>query len=1372
LTEPPALPQPKTSRWQPLRLGLVDLYHYDSEEFWFHEGRLLLRGNNGTGKSKVLSLSLPFLFDAQIKPSRIEPDGDPGKKMAWNLLMSRHERRTGYAWAEFGRLDDTGRAHFVTLGCGLAAVAARPSVDTWYFVADDLRIGEDLWLTSPQRVVLTRERLQEALGGRGQVFPNAESYRRAVDERLFRLGTIRYAALMDTLIQLRQPQLSRRPDEANLSEALTEALPPLSRELLDDVADSMNQLEEYRQELEGLEALARAVGQFNQRYRLYAGIAARREAGRLRAAQTEFDKASQAFNAAREALATAETETLRCSQLKEEADNALARARAAHEALKDDPALRDARRLDEVKQAAERARDGAERASGRLHDAGSRLQREGDVLERRERAAREAREKLAAARIGTAREAEACGLARDLEQECLADADSLAMLDAAGWQAVRQRLAGLAARRREHLAMIRKRLREADDARGKRDQAQVLRDAASDKLDEAARRRSDADAAVERESTALLDAWQSHFDRVRQLRPEDPDAALAALAAWVTDFAGENPARAALHAAQSAASERFAGRAAAFSQREKELSGEREALVAERQRLEQGEDEAPPVLHFRDATARAGRPGAPLWQLLEFRDHVDASAAAGLEAALEASGLLDAWLTPDGRLLASGGPSHWHDAFLLARTPQAASAADWLRPAANAAVPAPVVFAVLQSIACGTDEYPQAESWIAPDGRFRIGPMAGEWEKSAARYVGHAARAAARQRRLVEIAERLAEIDQALAIVAKGYERLEQQREAAQAEWNAAPSDETLRAVHVEAKTAARAFTAAEEALREASARLLDAERAWRESRERLELDALDLRLPAELEALEAMEVVLHRFGDALQRWLLAAQEVRHALPELAAQRARSAEASADEERLREEAAASQRRAEEAQAAWQALFDTVGMKVEEIQHRLEAARQAVESGETAQKRAEGALLLATGERARAEQKHSDCKETLEERRQRREQAIVSLQGFAASGLLAVAVPDIEHPDPAAPWTIDPALGLARRAEQALSTVKSGDEEWSRIQKQISEDYNELLRGLGALGHRAHADTSDHGLAVSVIWRNRPERPDRLEAVLAEEIAQRSEILTARERELLENHLQAEVASVIQRMLREADTHVADINAELEKRPTSTGVRFRLVWEPRPEGEEGAPVGFGTARRRLLATNADAWSAEDRRVVGDMLQSRIAMERTRAEAGGGSLLEQLSRALDYRRWHRFRVERWQGGKWGRLSGPASSGERALGLTVPLFAAVSSHYSHGDYRDAPRLVLLDEAFAGIDREARAHCMALIREFDLDFVMTSESEWGCYAELPGVSICHLLRREGIDAVHVSRWTWDGREKRVARDPDRRFPVETGHG
>ena len=164
--------------------------------------------------------------------------------MAWNLLMNSHDRRNGYAWIEFGRVAEDGTPHYLSLGVGLSATAARPQVDSWFFLLEGAdgapRINQDLWLTSEHRIVLTKERLRDALEGRGQVFDTAASYRRAVDERLFHLGPKRYDALMDTLIQLRQPQLSRKPDEVALSNALTEALPPLAPELLGDVAEALD----------------------------------------------------------------------------------------------------------------------------------------------------------------------------------------------------------------------------------------------------------------------------------------------------------------------------------------------------------------------------------------------------------------------------------------------------------------------------------------------------------------------------------------------------------------------------------------------------------------------------------------------------------------------------------------------------------------------------------------------------------------------------------------------------------------------------------------------------------------------------------------------------------------------------------------------------------------------------------------------------------------------------------------------------------------------------------------------------------------------------------------------------------------------------
>jgi hypothetical protein len=125
-----------------------------------------------------------------------------------------------------------------------------------------------------------------------------------------------------------------------------------------------------------------------------------------------------------------------------------------------------------------------------------------------------------------------------------------------------------------------------------------------------------------------------------------------------------------------------------------------------------------------------------------------------------------------------------------------------------------------------------------------------------------------------------------------------------------------------------------------------------------------------------------------------------------------------------------------------------------------------------------------------------------------------------------------------------------------------------------------------------------------------------------------------------------------------------------------------------------------------------------------------------------------------------VERYQDGVWKRLThrthGTGSGGEKAVALTLPHFAAAAGFYRTANPL-APRLILLDEAFVGIDADMRAKCMGLIDVFDLDFMMTSEREWGCYQTLPGIAIYQLSTRPGIDAVGLTRWVWNGRQRNL---------------
>ncbi len=1350
---PPPLPIPVRTRWQPLRIGLVELFHYDSEEFHFHDGHLLLRGNNGSGKSKVLSLTLPFLLDAQLSSARVEPDGDRGKRMDWNLLMGRHERRSGYAWIEFGRLDEQGQPHYLTLGCGLAAVQGRAQVDRWHFITPQ-RIGESLWLIGSNRSVLNREQLRLAIEPAGGLyFDRADAYRRAVDERLFRLGETRYGALIDLLIQLRQPQLSKKPDEGSLSDALSNALPPLAAGVVGDVAEAMNQLDAYRDELGGYERLHRAVAEFTERYCRYAQVQARRQAKVLRQAQTEFDRASGEVNAARDAERADGAAAAAAGQAVAAIDGQWQHDRAALDALKSDPANLDASRLEKAeREAVVRQREAGQARADR------------DIAQRRCMAeiekTRVRADELLKAEVAAGRASRA---AHEIASACGIGEPHLALMKPVAPDELQAALRQLAARRDEQLAHLRSRLKEREHARQALERRRGERDVHANTAAQAERAAQAAYQALERATAVLLAAWRDYLQGLVHLQLPESEGALDLLAEWLVTQTGPNPARAAVDAARREAGTRLANRLADADSREQALRQQDAPLAAEQARLLDGRQPEPPLSPTRDAASRGTRSGAPLWALIEFAPELDDAARAGLEAGLQAAGLLDAWVTPNGALLDAGT----FDALLGARMPQAANLGRLLRATPNAAVDTARIDALLAGIGCAETDDGSAEAWFSTAGEYRLGPLSGRWAKPQAEFIGATAREAARLKRLAELATLRAEITSAVQQIGDQRRALLASRAALDAEAERAPDDGALRKAHAEQSACRAAHERAQEALLAADTAFESARQALLAAQRQLESDADDLELPVDEAELQAIAQEIHHYRLAIQQLAQAQRDRLRAAEEQAGQQEREAIARDDLTNREAELERRQDAERAANASRDVLRDTLGSSVDALKAKLAALGQAVIAGEKSLKFAREEAKKSGETHAVSQQRVVEKEARLVEGSKARLAAAAQLQGFADTGLLAVALPELAMP---ANWLVDAALNLARRAEALLVQVDDDDAAWTRIRSKVAEDYTALGAALTAQGQQAAMSQSDYGLIVGVRWQNRAERPDRLSQILADEIEQRRSILTAREREVMENHLQAEVAVSLQRLLREAERQVADINRELHRHPTSTGVRFRLSWETTADDSAEAAAGFEAVRKTLIHRSVDAWSAEDRQAVGAFLQARIASER--AQDRGGTLAEHLAAALDYRLWHRFRVQRQQDGQWKTLAGPASSGERALSLTVPLFAAAASHYGSCESPLAPRLVLLDEAFAGIDDEARSHCMALIREFDLDFVMTSEREWGCYATLPGVAICQLQRQEGLDAVYVSRWQWDGRSRQPQPDPARRLPPVAADG
>ncbi|MGH8775188.1 MAG: TIGR02680 family protein [Jiangellaceae bacterium] len=1354
-------PDPKRSRWQPLRAGLIDLFYYDVEEFWFRDGRLLLRGNNGTGKSKVLALTLPFLLDGDLSPHRVEPDADPKKRMEWNLLLGGdhpHPERLGYTWLEFGRRRDDGTSEFRTLGCGLKAVAGRGIARHWFFLTDQ-RVGHDLDLVDATRTALTRDRLAEALAGRGTIHERAHEYRRAVDEALFGLGEQRYAALVDLLVQLRQPHLSKRPNEKALSAALTEALPPLDQAVVADVAEAFRSLEDDRAALRSVEDSSRAASSFLAHYRRYAGVASRRRAALPRKAQVAYEavnrnltEAQAAHDSAQQAVDDAETALA-------ELDAGTARLRAQDETLRSSPQMRSAR---ELEHAANHARTSAE--------TGERLKRErahaADQLAGREARAAEAetRADRAADELDTAREA-ATATARIAR----VDREHSERIDAnlEGTQAGDLRHAAEQITERQHRAVghVQQLL---DTLAARRDDLAAARRRADELTAEAAQlaeQRRTAATDVRARGAELISQTRRYLDGTVELAVLDPASTLAALELWVETIDGANPVRAAVDAGHQAATAEIARAGATLGARHAATAQERDTLTDEISRLEGGELRAPPAAHTRAAGDRAGRPGAPLWRLVDFVDHLADDDRAGIEAALEAAGILDAWVTPDGELLSPDT----HDVVVGAHAdlPQpAVSLASVLRPAVDrddtqaGAVDDTVIAGLLSAIGHGAG---QGSVWVSADGQFRLGVLDGAWHKPAAEYVGSGAREAARRARLAQLRADLAGVERDLAEIAAAEHELGRRRAVLADEVAACPDDDEVRTAHATITALAAQQRHLDERMTRAGEAVAAATSQTDQADTELADGASELRLPTDAGSLAAIRDGLSRYREALAALWPAVRNLRDARRQLA-------EAGGDVESARTAlsertslAAAAANAAEAAAVRHQTLADSVGTAVAELERRLADVGTQLRRCEADTKATRARRDHALSDRGNAEGQLTRLQVELDTATQQRAEAAESLRRFAATGLLAVALPDQDVPDAETGWAPNPTVLLARQIDRALAEVPDDDDSWERVQRRVDEELKALADTLSRYGHTASSRLQEDGIVVDVTFLGRSASVPALVDALSADVDERQRLLNAHEREILENHLVNEVASTLQELISAAEQQVAQMNAELSERPMSTGMRLRLRWLPVEDGPDGLPA----ARERLLRQSSDAWSEDDRAAVGEFLQARIA--EVRAQDTTGTWIEHLAEALDYRRWHRFAIQRHQNGQWRSATGPASGGERVLAASVPLFAAASAHCASAGNPHAPRLVTLDEAFAGVDDTARAEYLGLLAAFDLDVVMTSEREWGCYPQVPGLGISQLSRTEDIPAVLVTQWEWDGRRRSRL---DRPVAVAVGAG
>ena len=812
------------------------------------------------------------------------------------------------------------------------------------------------------------------------------------------------------------------------------------------------------------------------------------------------------------------------------------------------------------------------------------------------------------------------------------------------------------------------------------------------------------------------------------------------LAASAADEAGVSTL---VDAAATAVRERLT---AAHTQRRADrenVQAERDAVAGERDGVAAQRDLPPPAPYTR-AASRDGRAGAPLWRLVSFAEQVPDGDRARIEAALETAGLLDAWMLPDGSLTGSLADT-FADAALGVPAP-GGSLADVLIVEPDAPVAAEHVTRLLTAVAYGPIAHgsgaPDHSAVIGVDGSWRLGVAHGAMTKPEPAYIGATARDRARARRLAELDEQLAALDERLAELDAALAAIVQQRAELSAELTGRPGHGEVRAAAARRDRADAAVAARADAVASSEAEVTRLAGEARTADTTVHQRAAELALPATESGLADHRDALAGLDTAATTWLdertTAAGSLREA--ELRAAQAQRSAGLVEEatERARELDVTAQQLA----ARLAAVEASVGVEFRELDAQLRVITDRIGTIDIERerlRRRENELGERIGElRAQSERDDADRTAAVADR----DAAAEVLRRLAAGTLGADAQLDVELAD-----GVTAMLAAARAvAEQVRDPFE--ERHLRAAQGRLAEtvhEVRELLAGRADL----QTEQGNDAVLLTATVDGRPVAAAALHRLLAGEHAAAAEALTDEERDLFDRTLTGDTRRHVAERIRTADDLVRSMNRKLGRVRTASRVRVQLSWQVDPE----LPPGTRAARDLLLRDPATL-TAGERDALHRFFRERITEARDAGEAA--SWEAQLTQVFDYTAWHRFLVTVDLGDDGGqrqvtrKLHGTMSGGEKAIVLHLPLFAAIAVHYEACP--TAPRLVLLDEVFVGIDPSNRGQLLDLVRGFDLDAVLTSDHEWCTYAELDGIAIHQLLTDETDRAVTTARFVWDG--------------------
>lgn len=1346
------------NRWIANKFGLFNFWYYDDEEYKLENGKVIFRGTNGSGKSVTTQSFIPLLLDGDKSPHRIDPFGTKSRKIENYMLMDEDEEdRISYLYMEFKKPDSK---TYITIGMGLRARKGM-KLDSWYFILKDgRRINKDLYLYefSGEKIPLTQKKFENKLGD-GNVFTKSQKeYMSKVNEHLFGYSDIEnYKELLNLLIELRSPKLSKDFKPTKIYGILNNSLSTLSDEDLRDIAEAMDNMDSLNNKLEELDKSLKSANKINNAFTKYnKSIMYKKSVDynkyRLKV-KGEEDRIKKLYKDNKEAELAKNTSEEELKNL----NKILADATVKRKALENHEGFKINDELLKLE------KENNEKENSLLKN---KISEQGKIEKKRKN-----KEKI------EAKEHQEYKINKEIEGLLL---DEEYYREESYYESVVNIKNELALGKEANLELVLQNVELYQDTIETVYKLIIKLSEAKNELDKAALAENE----KSREVKALIEKFEEAIDLLTTAKMEYVEEINRYVKSCI-EFEINDEELNELFRSIHNINELHEIKKIEFTiksigekkltklkeekiklddnnkNKDKEIK-ELEDRIANIENNEEYIDEEKELIIIKDLLSKNNIPYLEFYKCYSFRDDIKEEDKIKLEGALYEMGIVEALIVPSVykediekvvknksyKILFSGNKACNNNIEKYFKIEESEFNFKYLNE----------VKSILLSIGMEIDN--NNSTIISNDFTYKLGIINGGSDKEyELKYIGVESRRRYRETQKSLIKKEINNLKIQKELIIKSLENIKLTIETIEKEMKFFPNgqdiDESIRII-IDSK---RNLKSGEDELRNKKERLFLLENIKKELEVKIIEEGEYVKIPKNIEAFEAALEAIRKYIATVNKIQSKHKEKCYIVNEIKNTIHIIEDLDYDIDSIVSEIYELNEKIEKIKNEIISLQETLKtLNLGEIEEELKRVIKIISDYPDKIDCEKTKMITSKSNMEILERDIIKSKERVEKVKNIFEYYKKILNNELSLGYLE-EISELNDEEAVGKVLesyeedlIEKRVDIVSKLYKTISECNSDLFEYNLKNEEIFGDYikteNEEINEVLSSGKR-----------VDIIFKINRKNIKLLDLInhLTNIIGEHRLLINDKEREIFEDTLINTLSSKISAKIYNANKWVKQINILMNTMDTSNGLTLDLKWIPKKSENIGE---LGSRELTKILANPQFIDDNEREKLSIHFKESLkkAKRLARDEDKSKNYQTIIKEVLDYREWYEFRLS-YNNNKSTKLSEltdneffKLSGGEKAMAMYIPLFAAINARYNGADKKDCPRIIALDEAFAGVDEQNIGIMFNLLEGLDLDYVLNSQVLWGTYESVKSLAIYELIR-QGDDVVLPIKYIWNGK-------------------